>query len=183
MPFFLSRFWPTVVLIFMTTVYVSGVRYDMSPPNALTAASGVGIAALVLVIGIMSETGGRNRMDNPIALWTTFYMALAPVAFAVYAQQSPYRFLSVIVAIAFFVTAVASAYLLERFIMGGQRGWWFIEYGFAPLALGWASAGEVGGHHVMAGVTLGFYWFLHFFYKQLPQIAESLGVKPYISSG
>ena len=175
-PFFLSRFWPTIVLLFMGTTYVACVHNGVSTPYALTAAAYAGLASLVLAVGVMIESSGRNRMANPIALWTTFFMAMAPVGPAVFVtpHDGPH---SMLIVIGMFVAAVAVAYLLERFIIAGRHGWWYVEYGLLPFGIAWVAGLEMAGHHVTAIITFGFYWFVHFFYKQLPQLLESAGIK------
>lgn len=160
----------------MTVTYIICIKNGVSTSNALTAAAYAGFFLLAVAAGTMVEYGGRNRMVNPIALWTTFFMAMAPVGPAVFVEvrDGP---LSMLVVIGVFVAASAIAYLIERSIVGGRCGTWYIEYGLAPFAVIWAASLENSGQRVSAIATLTFYWFGHFFYKQIPRLLASMGVK------
>ncbi|MDO8514531.1 MAG: hypothetical protein Q7S50_03245 [bacterium] len=180
MPFFLNRFWPTVVLVLMTTTYLTGVKYGMSTSNALAAAAWTGFVTFLLVVGVINESGGRHRMDNPIALWVTSFMAFAPVGPAAYSGNV---YLSVLIVIATVLMAGAIVYLLERAIIGGRKGLWSLEYGLVPLGVVFAAGLEVSGKHEWAGALLAVCWFLHFFFKQIPQLLASVGIMPLRSGG
>lgn len=179
--FFVERFLPSVVLLVLTATYLTVVFFGGSTSAALTTAMWFGGIASVMFCSKMTEWGARNRMANPVALWATALTSsapLGPIIFLHVVPRSSLVFVSVF-AIAFTVfAAAATAYLLERAIIGGQYKTWYIEYGYLPVGALIAASEEVGGHHLTSGLILGFFWFLHFFYKQIPTLLESVGVLP-----
>lgn len=179
--FFVERFLPSAILLTMTIAYLTVFFFGGSTPAALTTAMWFGGIVSVAFLTQMIEWGGRNRMANPIALWAMLLTSAAPlgsVIFAYTVPRSPLVFVSVFAIVFTVVVGAATAYLLERAIIGSQYKVWYIEYGYLPVAVLIAASEEVGAHHITAGLMLGLFWFLHFFFKQIPVLLESIGVLP-----
>lgn len=135
----------------MVVFYAFALKLGGSQFEAFMAAGLVPLIAFVLVMITLTELGGRDRMDAPIALWTTFYMAFALTGSLVF-PFSPW--LALVLTAGFAVTAVSVAILLERLIIGGKRGQWYFEYGLLPFAILCAASAEQGGDQRGAAVGL-----------------------------
>ena len=158
----------------MSAAYIAALVYGKSVPAALTESVWTGFGMLLVLLFILAGKDGRLRMSGPIALWTTFFMAIAPMGPA--AAQLEY--LSIAIGVAMFIALGAIAYLMERTVIGDRCGTWYVQYGLMPIAILWGAGTEVSGDHVAAGAMLILCWLFHLFYKWLPEIVDRLCFGP-----